>query len=168
MKYCTAYWIGCRFDHDLTAEENIFKQGKILDTKTGDASIMRILWVFGIAEVLWMCRLRIFFRYAGKTCIFHCDNWNRIFDCRWVLSVGDFRFRKVWKTDTEYDERGYLFCLATVLKQVQKLCKGYLDEKLYCKSRTTEEVCPEYRGISSITERQSWWKMKYVIGKSNR
>ena len=129
--------LGAGFDHDLTAEENIYLNGAILGYGRQEMqkhyedivefSELRERLAFSIATI-------------GNPDLLIVDE---------VLSVGDFRFQEKCERRIQNmmkEDTSILF-VSHSIEQVQKLCKRaiWIEKGHIVKAGTTEEVCPKYR-----------------------
>ena len=155
--------MGAGFDHDLTAEENIYLNGAILgygrqEMQKHYEDIVEFSELRDFMNVPiknfssgMLARLAFSIATIGNPDLLIVDE---------VLSVGDFRFQEKCERRIQNmmkEDTSILF-VSHSIEQVQKLCKkGYLDRKRpYCKSRNNRRgMSGIQRGISSITERQS-------------
>ena len=143
--------LGAGFDHDLTAEENIYLNGAILTWKTEMKKHYEDIVEFSDQGILWnvpiknfssgmLARLAFSIATIGNPDLLIVDE---------VLSVGDFRFQEKCERRIQNmmkEDTSILF-VSHSIEQVQKLCKRaiWIEKGHIVKAGTTEEVCPEYR-----------------------
>ena len=144
--------LGAGFDHDLTAEENIYLNGAILGYGRQEMqkhyedivefSELRDFMNVPIKNFSSGILARLAFSIAtiGNPDLLIVDE---------VLSVGDFRFKEKCERRLQNmmkEDTSILF-VSHSIEQVQKLCKRaiWIEEGHIVKAGTTEEVCPEYR-----------------------
>ena len=144
--------LGAGFDHDLTAEENIYLNGAILGYGRQEMqkhyedivefSELRDFMIVTIKNFSYGMLARLAFSIAtiGNPDLLIVDE---------VLSVGDFRFQEKCERRIQNmmkEDTSILF-VSHSIEQVQKLCKRaiWIEKGHIVKAGTTEEVCPEYR-----------------------
>ena len=131
--------LGAGFDHDLTAEENIYLNGAILGY--GRQEMQK-----HYEDIVEFSELRDFMNVPIK-------NFSSGMLARLAFSiatiVGDFRFQEKCERRIQNmmkEDTSILF-VSHSIEQVQKLCKRaiWIEKGHIVKAGTTEEVCPEYR-----------------------
>ena len=144
--------LGAGFDHDLTAEENIYLNGAILgygrqEMQKHYEDIVEFSELRDFMNVPiknfssgMLARLAFSIATIGNPDLLIVDE---------VLSVGDFRFQEKCERRIQNmmkEDTSILF-VSHSIEQVQKLCKRaiWIEEGHIVKAGTTEEVCPEYR-----------------------
>lgn len=144
--------LGAGFDHDLTAEENIYLNGAILgygrqEMQKHYEDIVEFSELRDFMNVPiknfssgMLARLAFSIATIGNPDLLIVDE---------VLSVGDFRFQEKCERRIQNmmkEDTSILF-VSHSIEQVQKLCKRaiWIEKGHIVKSGTTEEVCPEYR-----------------------
>ena len=139
--------LGAGFDHDLTAEENIYLNGAILgygrqEMQKHYEDIVEFSELRDFMNVPiknfssgMLARLAFSIATIGNPDLLIVDE---------VLSVGDFRFQEKCERRIQNmmkEDTSILF-VSHSIEQVQKLCKRAIWIE---KGGTTEEVCPQYR-----------------------
>ena len=144
--------LGAGFDHDLTAEENIYLNGAILgygrqEMQKHYEDIVEFSELRDFMNVPiknfssgMLARLAFSIATIGNPDLLIVDE---------VLSVGDFRFQEKCERRIQNmmkEDTSILF-VSHSIEQVQKLCKRaiWIEKGHIVKAVTTEEVCPEYR-----------------------
>ncbi|MFR8018491.1 MAG: ABC transporter ATP-binding protein [Mediterraneibacter gnavus] len=144
--------LGAGFDHDLTAEENIYLNGAILgygrqEMQKHYEDIVEFSELRDFMNVPiknfssgMLARLAFSIATIGNPDLLIVDE---------VLSVGDFRFQEKCERRIQNmmkEDTSILF-VSHSIEQVQKLCKRaiWIEKVHIVKAGTTEEVCPEYR-----------------------
>ena len=144
--------LGAGFDHDLTAEENIYLNGAILgygrqEMQKHYVDIVEFSELRDFMNVPiknfssgMLARLAFSIATIGNPDLLIVDE---------VLSVGDFRFQEKCERRIQNmmkEDTSILF-VSHSIEQVQKLCKRaiWIEKGRIVKAGTTEEVCPEYR-----------------------
>ena len=144
--------LGAGFDHDLTAEENIYLNGAILgygrqEMQKHYEDIVEFSELRDFMNVPiknfssgMLARLAFSIATIGNPDLLIVDE---------VLSVGDFRFQEKCERRIQNmmkEDTSILF-VSHSIEQVQKLCKRaiWIEQGHIVKAGTTEEVCPEYR-----------------------
>ena len=144
--------LGAGFDHDLTAEENIYLNGAILgygrqEMQKHYEDIVEFSELRDFMNVPiknfssgMLARLAFSIATIGNPDLLIVDE---------VLSVGDFRFQEKCERRIQNmmkEDTSILF-VSHSIEQVQKLCKRaiWIEKSHIVKAGTTEEVCPEYR-----------------------
>lgn len=144
--------LGAGFDHDLTAEENIYLNGAILgygrqEMQKHYEDIVEFSELRDFMNVPiknfssgMLARLAFSIATIGNPDLLIVDE---------VLSVGDFRFQEKCERRIQNmmkEDTSILF-VSHSIEQVQKLCKRaiWIENGHIVKAGTTEEVCPEYR-----------------------
>ena len=133
--------LGAGFDHDLTAEENIYLNGAILGYGRQEMQKhYEDIVEFSDFSSGMMARLAFSIATIGNPDLLIVDE---------VLSVGDFRFQEKCERRIQNmmkEDTSILF-VSHSIEQVQKLCKRaiWIEKGHIVKAGTTEEVCPEYR-----------------------
>ena len=144
--------LGAGFDHDLTAEENIYLNGAILgygrqEMQKHYEDIVEFSELRDFMNVPiknfssgMLARLAFSIATIGNPDLLIVDE---------VLSVGDFRFQEKCERRIQNmmkEDTSILF-VSHSIEQVQKLCKRAIciEKGHIVKAGTTEEVCPEYR-----------------------
>ena len=144
--------LGAGFDHDLTAEENIYLNGAILgygrqEMQKHYEDIVEFSELRDFMNVPiknfssgMLARLAFSIATIGNPDLLIVDE---------VLSVGDFRFQEKCERRIQNmmkEDTSILF-VSHSIEQVQKLCKRaiWIEKGYIVKAGTTEEVCPEYR-----------------------
>ena len=151
--------LGAGFDHDLTAEENIYLNGAILgygrqEMQKHYEDIVEFSELRDFMNVPiknfssgMLARLAFSIATIGNPDLLIVDE---------VLSVGDFRFQEKCERRIQNmmkEDTSILF-VSHSIEQVQKLCKRaiWIEKGHIVKAGTTEEVCPEYTAVSQ----KSW------------
>ena len=144
--------LGAGFDHDLTAEENIYLNGAILgygrqEMQKHYEDIVEFSELRDFMNVPiknfssgMLARLAFSIATIGNPDLLIVDE---------VLSVGDFRFQEKCERRIQNmmkEDTSILF-VSHSIEQVQKLCKRaiWIEKGHIVKAGTTEEVCPKYR-----------------------
>ena len=144
--------LGAGFDHDLTAEENIYLNGAILgygrqEMQKHYEDIVEFSELRDFMNVPiknfssgMLARLAFSIATIGNPDLLIVDE---------VLSVGDFRFQEKCERRIQNmmkEDTSILF-VSHSIEQVQKLCKRaiWIEKGHIVKAGTTEEACPEYR-----------------------
>ena len=144
--------LGAGFDHDLTAEENIYLNGAILgygrqEMQKHYEDIVEFSELRDFMNVPiknfssgMLARLAFSIATIGNPDLLIVDE---------VLSVGDFRFQEKCERRIQNmmkEDTSILF-VSHSIEQVQKLCKRaiWIEKGHIVKAGTTEEVCPEFR-----------------------
>lgn len=144
--------LGAGFDHDLTAEENIYLNGAILgygrqEMQKHYEDIVEFSELRDFMNVPiknfssgMLARLAFSIATIGNPDLLIVDE---------VLSVGDFRFQEKCERRIQNmmkEDTSILF-VSHSIEQVQKLCKRaiWIEKGHIVKAGTIEEVCPEYR-----------------------
>ena len=128
--------LGAGFDHDLTAEENIYYEDIVEFSELRDFMNVPIKnFSSGM-----LARLAFSIATIGNPDLLIVDE---------VLSVGDFRFQEKCERRIQNmmkEDTSILF-VSHSIEQVQKLCKRaiWIEKGHIVKAGTTEEVCPKYR-----------------------
>ena len=144
--------LGAGFDHDLTAEENIYLNGAILgygrqEMQKHYEDIVEFSELRDFMNVPiknfssgMLARLAFSIATIGNPDLLIVDE---------VLSVGDFRFQEKCERRIQNmmkEDTSILF-VSHSIEQVQKLCKRaiWIEKVHIVKEGKTEVVCPEYR-----------------------